>query len=208
MEARCGRAMPQGCFGLDRVAAALPCGIGPHLAHGCSGTLWLRLPVCTGPIRFGLKAGVLQNGFRPGRRAIVVKRIVFVLALVFCAIGITGVVEPRFLEAIVRTGVTQQVFLMLAIVRLVFGAAVLAAAAQSRMPVTMRFTGYGVVIVGVARAIVAFAAMDQARGIIDAWVNSSDAMHRLTSCVVAAITGFIAYCFAPRGRENRSSWGR
>src|SRR5215469_707590 len=111
----------------------------------------------------------MGDGTSPGskRETLVMKAVAFVFALLILLVGLTGLFSPTSLLPIAHISLAPGAFLILAAIRLGFGLLLIEVASLSRMPRTIRIIGIAVALVGVATALTAFLAMDEARTIID-----------------------------------------
>jgi len=60
--------------------------------------------------------------------------------------------------------------------------------------------GYIIVVLGITTALTGLVAMEQARGVIEWWVQQGAGLVRLTGVVLVAFGGFVAYACAPARR--------
>src|ERR1051325_2881017 len=100
---------------------------------------------------------VRTSGWRPGRSGLpacrggnAVKTLVFVVGLVIIAIGAVGIVAPSVLLWIAQHPVTTVELYLIAGGRVAVGSLLLAVAATSRAPRTLRVLGAIAVIAGIA----------------------------------------------------------
>jgi uncharacterized membrane protein YidH (DUF202 family) len=126
-----------------------------------------------------------------------VKHLAFVFALLILALGVAGVLAPDVLVWITRHATTSNMFYVVATVRIAFGLILLSVASRSRAPSALRILGSVVLIVGVATDVTGMVAMEQAKAILDWWLQQGFVVMRLTSGLLLVLGGFVAYACAP-----------
>jgi hypothetical protein len=129
-----------------------------------------------------------------------VKNLAFVVALLILAIGVVGILVPSSLVWIAQHSVTSDAFYVIATERVALGLVLLSVASVSRAPTALRVLGYLVVMAGITRALTGLVAMERARAIIEWWLQQGSGVIRLTSIVLVAFGGFVAYACAPARR--------
>lgn len=125
------------------------------------------------------------------------KMIAFACGLLILLTGISGIISPASLKPLTQLTTSTSAFLLLAAIRIVLGFILVFGAPQSRMPSTIRVIGFIVLMIGIATAITAFMALEQARYIVSQWMQMGDDVVRITGVVLVVVGGFIGYCFAP-----------
>ncbi|WP_233843668.1 hypothetical protein [Dyella sp. 2HG41-7] len=125
------------------------------------------------------------------------KMIAFACGLLILLTGISGIISPASLQPLTQLTTSTGAFLLLAAIRIVLGLILILGAPQSRMPSTIRVIGFIVLMIGIATAITAFMALEQAREIVSQWMQMGDAVIRLTGVVLVVVGSFIVFCFAP-----------
>jgi NO-binding membrane sensor protein with MHYT domain len=126
-----------------------------------------------------------------------VKTLAFVLGLSIAAIGVVGMLAPSGLVWIAQHAVTSGAFYVIAAVRVAFGLILISVASASRLPKTLRIGGAVIVVAGIATALTGLVGMERARTTIDWWLRQGAGTIRVTSAVLLAIGGFVAYACAP-----------
>ena len=120
-------------------------------------------------------------------------QLAFVVGLCISAVGAGGILAPSGLVWLAEQFETPGAFYAVATVRIAFGLILIAAAPTSRMPRALRTLGYIIVILGVSAALAGFAAIGPARSAIEWWMTQGSGITRLTSVLVLALGGFVAY---------------
>jgi hypothetical protein len=128
------------------------------------------------------------------------KNLAFVVALLVLAIGAVGILVPSRLVWIAQYSVTSGAFYVIGAVRVGLGLVLISVASASRAPKTVRVLGYFILIAGIVTALTGLVAMERARAIIEWWLQHGSGVVRLTSVLVLAIGGFLAYALAPARR--------
>jgi uncharacterized membrane protein YidH (DUF202 family) len=131
-----------------------------------------------------------------------VKNLAFVFAVLILATGVTGVFVPEVLVRITNHAITSDMFYVIATVRIGFGLILVSVASMSRAPRALKILGYVILIVGVATAVTGLVAMEQAKAILDWWLQQGLVVMRLTSGLLLVLGGFIAYACAPARRTS------
>jgi hypothetical protein len=131
-----------------------------------------------------------------------VKTAAFVFGLCIGAFGAAGILAPSGLMWLAQHFVTSGAFYLIATVRIAFGLILISAASASRAPKALRVLGYVILIVGITTALTGLAAIGRARGIIEWWMQQGSGLVRLTSVLLAAFGGFVAYACAPARRAG------
>jgi hypothetical protein len=120
--------------------------------------------------------------------------------LVSARSGALGIVVPASFVWIAQYFATSGAFFALAAVRIVFGLILISVAQTSRAPTGLRILGYVIVILGITTALTGWMETGRARAAIDWWLHQGSGVVRLTSSLVLALGGFVAYACAPAGR--------
>jgi hypothetical protein len=120
-------------------------------------------------------------------------QLAFVVGLCISAVGAAGILAPSGLVWLAGQFDTSRAFYAIATVRIAFGLLLIATAPRSRMPRGLRTLGYIIVILGLAAALAGFAAIGPARSAIEWWIGQGSSIIRLTSVLVLALGGFMAY---------------
>ena len=128
------------------------------------------------------------------------KNLAFVVALLILAVAAVGILVPTGLVWIAQHSVTSGVFYVIATVRVAFGLVLISVASVSRAPKTLRVLGYLILIAGITTALTGLVAIERARAIIEWWLQQGSGVVRLTSVLVLALGGFVAYACAPARR--------
>jgi len=134
------------------------------------------------------------------REGDVVKTLAFVFGLCISVVGAVGVLAPSGLVWLAQHFVTSGAFYVIAVVRIAFGLILISVAPTSRAPKALRALGYVILILGITTALAGLAAIDQARGAIEWWLQQGDGVFRLTGVLVLALGSFVAYACAPTRR--------
>jgi hypothetical protein len=128
------------------------------------------------------------------------KNLAFVVALLILAFGAVGILVPSCLVWIAQHSVTPGAFYIIATVRVSLGLVLISVASVSRAPRTIRVLGYFILIAGIGAALMGLMAIEPARAIIEWWMQQGFGVVRLTSILVLALGGFVAYACAPARR--------
>ena len=128
------------------------------------------------------------------------KTLAFVLALVILAIGIVGIFVPACLVWIAEHTVTPGAFYLIGAVRVGFGLVLFRVASASRSPRALRVLGVLILIAGISTAVTGLVAIDRARTFIEEWLLLGSGVIRLTSGLLLALGGFVAYACTPTRR--------
>jgi hypothetical protein len=126
-----------------------------------------------------------------------VKLLAFGIGLAIAIFGAAGIFFPTGLTWIANHVVTSGAFYVIAAIRIGFGLVLISVAADSRAPKAIRVLGYLIVISGITAAVVGLVGIGQAHQIIDWWIEQGSGVTRLTSVLVLALGGFVAYACAP-----------
>ncbi len=119
----------------------------------------------------------------------------FIIGLIITAIGILGIAAPTLLFDVMALALTQVGLYIAAALRVAFGLVLIAAAAASRLPRTVRILGTLIVVAGV---ITPFFGLERARAMV-AWWSTQGPTFMRGWAVLAVIFGlFIIYGVAPR----------
>ena len=151
------------------------------------------------PTDSGHRQVVSRSPKAAGKKDDVVKTLAFVIGSCIAAVGLSGLVAPSGLVWIAQHSVTSGVFYVVAAVRVAFGLVLVSAASASRAPRALRIMGYVIVVVGLVTALTGAAGIERARTIIDWWLQLGMGVIRVTSLLLIALGGFVAYaCFPAR----------
>ena len=129
------------------------------------------------------------------------RTLAFVFGLCISAVGAVGILVPAILVWIAQHFITSGPFYALAAVRIVFGLILISVAPASRAPKGLRVLGYVIVIFGITTALTGLLAIGRARAAIDWWLHQEPGVLRLTSALILALGGFVAYACAPTGSQ-------
>jgi hypothetical protein len=130
------------------------------------------------------------------REGDVVKTLAFVFGLCISAVGAVGILAPSSLVWVAQRFVTPGAFYVIATVRIAFGLILISVASASRAPKALRVLGYAIVILGITTALMGLMAIGRARGAIESWLQQGSGVLRLTSVLILALGGFVAYACA------------
>jgi hypothetical protein len=108
---------------------------------------------------------------------------------------------PAGLAWITKHSVTPGAFYVIAAVRVTLGLVLISVAPDSRAPRTLRVLGYLILLAGIATALTGLAGIERARIMIEWWLKQGSGVIRLTSALVLALGGFIAFACAPIRRS-------
>jgi hypothetical protein len=125
-------------------------------------------------------------------------QLAFVIGLCISAVGVAGMLAPSGLVWLAGQFDRPGAFYAIAAVRIAFGLILIATPPTSRMPRALRTLGYIIVILGLSAAVAGFAAIGPARGAIEWWMRQGAGIIRLTSVLVLALGGFVAYACRSR----------
>lgn len=128
------------------------------------------------------------------------KTLAFVFGLCISAVGAVGILAPSSLVWLAQHSVTSGAFYFIATVRIAFGLILISVASASRVPKALRVLGYVILILGITTALTGLMAIGRARGAIEWWLQQGSGVFRLTSVLILALGGFVAYACAPSGR--------
>jgi hypothetical protein len=126
-----------------------------------------------------------------------VKTLAFVFGLCIGAVGIVGIFAPSVILWLAQNFTTSGSFYVIASVRIAFGFILISAAKTSRLPRALKILGYVILILGITTAITGLIAIGQAQGAIEWWMQQGSGIVRLTSMILVALGGFVAYACAP-----------
>ncbi|MCC6849856.1 MAG: hypothetical protein IT294_15235 [Deltaproteobacteria bacterium] len=121
--------------------------------------------------------------------------IAFTLGTLTLVIGTIGAVVPSWLAALATAFHGPFGLLVAALVRLVLGAALFAAAPQSRAPLAFRTLGAATFAVGLLTPLMGVERFD---ALLDWWVALDPWLARTWSTCAAVVGGLIAYGIVPR----------
>jgi hypothetical protein len=134
-----------------------------------------------------------------------VRTLAFVFGLCISAVGTVGIFVPASLVWIAQHFATSSPFYALAAVRIAFGLILISVAPASRAPKGLRVLGYLIAVLGITTALTGLLAIGRARTAIDWWLHKESGVLRLTSGLILALGGFVAYACAPVQQHERES---
>jgi hypothetical protein len=127
------------------------------------------------------------------------KALAFCMALFVAAFGAVGIFVPSIPAWVAQHAASSGVFYAVATIRIAFGLILISVAPVSRSPKILRVLGYLILITGITTALTGLIAIDRARAMIEWWLQQGSGITRLTSFLLLALGGFIAYaCSAAR----------
>jgi hypothetical protein len=130
-----------------------------------------------------------------------VKTLAFVFGLCISGFGAMGILAPSDVVWLAQHFVTSGAFYVIATVRIAFGLILISVASPSRAPKALRALGCGILILGILTALTGLVAIGRARGAIEWWLQQQGSgLVRLTSVLLLALGGFVAYACAPARR--------
>ena len=109
---------------------------------------------------------------------------------------------PSALVWLAQHFVTSGAFYVIATVRIAFGLVLISVASASRAPKVLRVLGWVILVLGIATALTGLVAIGRARGAIEWWLHQGSGVFRLTSVLILALGGFVAYACAPIRRAK------
>jgi len=130
-----------------------------------------------------------------------VKLLAFAIGLAIAIFGAAGIIFPSGLTWIANHWLTSGAFYAIGAVRVTIGVVLIAVARESRAPKALRVLGYVILIAGITAALVGLLGIGQAHDMIDWWIRQGTGLVRLTSLLVLALGGFVAYACAPVPRN-------
>jgi uncharacterized membrane protein len=130
------------------------------------------------------------------------KTLAFCIALFIFAAGAVGLLMPSGLEWMARHSLTSSAFYVIGTVRAALGLLLISVASASRLPKTLRVLGCLILIAGISTVLTGLLAMEQARGIIEGWMQQGSGVIRLTCIPVLVLGGLVAYACAPARRAE------
>ena len=119
----------------------------------------------------------------------------FFVGLIIAALGILGIVAPTVLLELAAFALTQFGLYVAGALRVAFGLVLIAAAAASRLPWTLRILGALIVVAGV---ITPFFGVERARAMVDWWSAQGLIFMRGWAALAVIFGFFIIYAVAPR----------
>lgn len=132
------------------------------------------------------------------------KTLALVLALFILGIGVVGIFVPACLVWIAEHSVTPSAFYLIGAVRVAFGFLLIWVASASRSPRALRVLGALILIAGISTAVTGLVAIERARTLIEEWLQLGSGVIRLTSVLLLALGGFVAYACAPARRPQEA----
>jgi hypothetical protein len=131
-----------------------------------------------------------------------VKTLVIVVGSVLLAIGILGIAAPAVLLEVGRSLETRAALYVIGALRVVFGLALMRAAAISRTPKTFRVLGVLLAILGV---LTPFSSLERSRALLDWWTANGLGYVRAAAGGALVFGLFLILAVASRGRTARRS---
>ena len=125
------------------------------------------------------------------------KTIAFVIGLLIVAVGAVGIVAPSLLLVVARHPVTAGELYLIAVVRIGVGSLLLAVAAASRWPKTLRVLGALTLVAGI---VTPFLGVPRVQAMTDWIALQGPGFLRLAAVVALAIGALVAYTCAPAPR--------
>ena len=129
------------------------------------------------------------------------KTLAFCMALFILTFGVVGLFVPSVPVWVAQHANTSGAFYVVAVVRVAFGLILILTAPISRAPKTLRILGCIILIAGITTGVMGLVAMERARSMIEWWLQQGTGVLRLTSLLLMALGGFIAYACAPARRD-------
>jgi hypothetical protein len=117
------------------------------------------------------------------------------VGLIIAALGILGIAAPTTLLDATGFALTKTGLYVAAALRVVFGLVLIAAAAASRLPKTLRVLGALIVVAGV---ITPFFGLERARAMVDWWSAQGPLFMRAWAALAVIFGLFIVYAVTPR----------
>ena len=124
----------------------------------------------------------------------------FAFGLVITAIGIVGMANPTLLLDATRFAQTSVGLYIVAAIRVVFGFVLIAAAAASRAPRTLRILGAFIVVAGI---ITPFFGVERTRAFVEWWSAQGTAFMRTWTALAVIFGLFTIYAVTPRRSNGR-----
>src|SRR5258706_671619 len=119
-----------------------------------------------------------------------------VLSALFAGIGAIAAIWPDSLLEVARSLTTPNGIRVAAAFRIVFGAALLTAASESKTPLALRLVGSAVLITGLATP---FIGPERARALLDAGAADGGAKLRIAGTVAVMVGCWFVWSLSPRG---------
>jgi len=126
-----------------------------------------------------------------------VKNLAFLVGLYILAVGVFGVLMPSSLVWIAQHFYTSGAFYVIGTVRVAIGCVLISVASVSRAPRTLRLLGYLIVVAGLMAVLTGLVAIEQARAMIEWWLQLGSGVVRLTGIGLLALGACVAYACAP-----------
>jgi hypothetical protein len=117
------------------------------------------------------------------------------VGLVIAAFGILGIAAPTVLLEVAAFALTQAGFYVAAALRIAFGLVLIAAAAGSRLPRTLRTLGALFVVAGIVTPIIG---VERARALVHWWSSHGSGFTRVWAVLPAILGLFVIYAATPR----------
>ena len=119
------------------------------------------------------------------------------VGILIAALGIAGMVAPSLPIEVGRMASAEPAIYVVALVRVVVGAALFVAAPSSRAPIVIRILGGIIIAAGIATPLFG---VDRSLAVVDWLSGQGPGFVRLVMVLPMALGFFIAYAFAPRKR--------
>jgi hypothetical protein len=111
-----------------------------------------------------------------------------------------SVLAPSGIVWLAQHFVTSGAFYVIASIRIAFGLVLISVASASRAPKALRALCCGILILGITTALTGLVAIERARSIIEWRLQQGSSLVRLTSGLLLARGGFVAYACASARR--------
>ncbi len=118
------------------------------------------------------------------------KIIIVLFGALICLAGLVILIAPEKFKSVMNNWTGQPRFLFAVIVRIVFGAILLAESANLKFPLAMKIIGGITILAAVAILLIGEKRMDR---FIALWMRISDNVLRAWSILVFAFGGFLIY---------------
>lgn len=129
-----------------------------------------------------------------------VRWLAFAFGLVITAIGIVGMANPTLLLDATKFAQTSVGLYIVAAIRVAFGFVLIAAAAASRAPRTLRILGAFIVLAGI---ITPFFGVERAHAFVEWWSAQGTAFMRTWAALAIMFGLFVLYAVMPRRSSGR-----
>ncbi len=118
------------------------------------------------------------------------KIIIALFGVLICLAGLVILIAPEKFKSVMNNWTGQPRFLFAVIVRIVFGAILLAEAANLKFPLAMKIIGGITILAAIAILLIGEKRMDR---FIALWMRISDNVLRAWSILAFAFGGFLIY---------------